>query len=137
MRRSIAPSRGWLFIGASLVVLVLFVVKTASATSAEEAARRREAKQHLTAGKKLLRDNFATDAVAELEKSLELYPTPEAEEELAAANRVLGRTLAARANYDSILTTYGSILKAKEREDDDVFELAEIIATGHYLYNIE
>jgi hypothetical protein len=100
------------------VFLALTVTAGAAlgAPSAAEAARRKEAKQHLATGKKLLRDNFATDAVTELQRSLELDPTWEAEEELATAHRMLGQVLSARSVYDSVLTTYGSVLKGKDYE---------------------
>lgn len=115
MLASKALAKGWLL--ACVLVLVSLVSAAAvAAPSAAEAARRREAKQHLATGKKLLRENFATDAVAELQRSIELYPTWEAEEELASAHRVLGQTLAARTVYDSLLATYGSTLRSKDYE---------------------
>ena len=115
MLASKAPPRAWfllcVFLASSFIAGAAF-----GAPSAAEQARRKEAKQHLTTGKKLLRENFATDAVTELERSIDLYPTWEAEEELAAANRVLGKVLTARSVYDSLLATYGSTLKGKDYE---------------------
>src|SRR5689334_7752047 len=115
MLASKASSRGWFFV-CTMLVLLANAGPALGAPSAAEAARRQEAKRHLTAGKKLLRENFATDAVTELQRSLDLYPTWEAEEELAAAHRVLGQTLAARSVYDSLLATYGSSLRGKDYE---------------------
>jgi hypothetical protein len=44
-----------------------------------------------------------------------------------------------RAEFDLLPhgDSIGPIFQPQKSQHNDVFELAEIIATGHYLYNIE